>query len=100
MRYCCCAESDASIYLKLCAISTDVDEISRLVCTVAANSSEIWKTKGTTTILIYATLRHLLVLLILRKDYGIQHTVNKLVVSTTVKNYLSTADEVLMLCRF
>jgi len=46
------------------------------------------------------TLRHLLELLILRKNYAIQHAVNKLLVSTIVKNYLSTADKVLLLCRF
>ena len=63
------------------SVGIDVDEIYRQVCTAAANSYEISKTKGTTNILIYATLRHLLVLLILRKDCGIQHTENKLVVS-------------------
>jgi len=70
-------------------------------CTAAANSSEISNTKGIVTVGIYSTLRHLLVLLQLYQlynYYGIQHTVNKLVVSRTVENYLSTSALLMRCC--
>ena len=49
----------------------------------AGNTREISNTEGTSAVLIYSTLRDMLVLLLLYKYHGNQHRVNKLAVSAT-----------------